>query len=481
MAPATTTPPNLAQLATKLNAIGQAHVLAFHDDLDQAQRSALLQSIAAIDLDRVAELQQHALSNDATPLATDSLAPAPYYPLDADSRAWDRDHFKQVGEQLLRAGKVAVFTVAGGQGTRLGYDGPKGCFRAGAVTGKTLFQMLAEQVLAASQRYQVTIQWRLMTSPLNHDATVAFFKQHDYFSLDPAQIAFFQQGVLPCFDDQTGRLLLADKHQVATNPDGHGGSLKALFTSASVEQLQQLGVEHLSYVQIDNPLVNALDPVFIGLHAAADDSSSEMSSKMIAKADPAERVGVFCSSNGKLQVIEYSDLPDSLANQQQPDGALRFNAGSPAIHMISLDFVRRLNSSPAGFALPLHRAHKKVECVHHETGKCGTPAEPNAVKLETFVFDALPMCDQSIVLETDRMEFAPIKNASGADSAQTSAALQTQRAAHWLESAGVTVPRKPDGSPDCTIEISPLTAMAPEHLQKIDLPAAIKPGESIAL
>lgn len=473
----------LAAIRERLAEIQQEHLLTFYDELDPDRRRHLLDHLSKLDFERIERLREFALSPDAHSAIPSDLSPAPYYPADAAStvRPWDRDDARAVGESLIRAGKVAAFTVAGGQGTRLGFDGPKGCYPAGAVTGKPLFQMLAEQVLAASRKYGVAIQWRLMTSPLNHDATIACFREYDYFGLDPDQVGFFQQGVLPSFDDTTGRILLAEKEEPATNPDGHGGSLKALYTSGAIDDLQSRGVEHLSYTQIDNPLVHMFDPAFIGLHAEAPDSSGEMSSKMIAKSSPDEKVGVFCVAGGKLQVIEYSDLPSELAHERDERGELRFNAGSPAIHVISLDFVRRLNESEGGFALPLHRAHKKVAHIDLASGKRIEPESPNAIKLETFVFDALPMCRSSIVLETDRFEFAPIKNASGPDSAETSHRLQTERAASWLERRHVRIPRKPDGSADCVIELSPLTALAADDLANHNLPPEIERGSRVAL
>ena len=477
------TDPDIHSLRAVLAQIGQEHLLAFEADLDDAGRRRLARLIASLDLDRIPALAQFALAPDEGAQSSADLAPAPYYPVDPASpvRPWDRDRFRSAGEALIRAGRVAVFTVAGGQGTRLGFDGPKGCYPAGAVTGKPLFQCLAEQVRAASAKFGVPIPWRLMTSPLNHDATIAFFEERANFGLQPGQVGFLQQGVLPSFDARTGKVLHAQTDAPATNPDGHGGSLRALYESGAVDELQSLGVEHLSYTQIDNPLVRATDPVFLGLHTEAPDSSAQMSSKMIAKIDPAEKVGVFCRAAGKLHVIEYTDLPATLAEARDAKGALRFNAGSPAIHILSLAFIRALNEASGGFALPLHRARKIAPFIDPATGARVTPTEPNAIKLETFVFDALPMCEKSIVLETDRFEFAPIKNAAGRDSAQSSAHLQTERAAAWLEAVGVRVPRRPDGSPDCTLEISPLTALEPADLRGADLPRAIKPGESIAL
>lgn len=245
--------------------------------------------------------------------------------------------------------------------------------------------------------------------------------------------------------------------------------------------MRSRGVRHISYVQVDNPLARAIDPVFIGLHAAAPDSSGEMSSKMVAKTDPAERVGVFARIGGKIGVVEYSDLPKDLAEARNPDHTLRFNAGSIAIHMIGVDFVARLNES-GDFALPFHRAEKKVAYTDLEDGRRVEPLQPNAVKLEAFVFDALSLCRSSIVYETDRIdEFAPIKNAEGSDSPATCRAIQTERAARWLERAGIAVPRDEAGQPQCAIEISPLTATSWEDLKPDRLPKKIDPGATLAL
>jgi len=409
------------------------------------------------------------------------MTPAPYYPADPRNRTrpWDENRYRADGERLLREGRLGCFVVAGGQGSRLGFEGPKGCYPAGPVTGKSLFAIFAEQILAASKHYRRPIPWYIMTSPLNHAPTVEFFERHAYFGLNQDDVSFFAQGVMPSIDRATGRVLLASKHEVATNPDGHGGSLKALFVSGALDDMRARGVEHISYFQVDNPLVKCVDPVFLGLHATAPDSSGEMSSKMLPKRDPAERVGVFAKLDGKLGMVEYSDLPEKLASKRESDGRLTFNAGNPAIHLLGWRFVERLNSDPA-FSLPFHRADKKVPCIDPETGANIDPAEPNAVKLERFVFDALPLAERSIILETDRTtEFAPIKNASGEDSSESSRRIQTERNAAWLELHGVQIPRTPQGEPDCVIEISPLTACSPEDLT--DLPDRIQRGAKVAL
>ncbi len=476
-----------------LEAAGQAHVLKYFDALNDDARRALLGQVRSIDWDAVPGLvKTYVTSKPASEISPEDLEPAPYYPRDhtAPGRGWNKSKYETMGEDLLRQGKIAAFTVAGGQGTRLGHDGPKGAYPGGAVTNKPLFHCLADWIVAAQKRYGRTIPWYIMTSPINHAATIDFFNRNDFCGLNPRDIMFFSQGVMPSFDMATGRVLLAGKGEIATNPDGHGGSLRALWNSGAVNDMRARGVEHLSYVQIDNPLARVIDPVFIGLHAFAPDSSAEMSSKMVAKTDPGEKVGVFVKSKGKISVVEYSDLPKHLAEARNPDHTVRYNAGSIAIHMMSVEFIARLNNEgrgssgggPGGFRLPFHRAEKKVPHIDLGTGEPVNPAKPNGIKLETFVFDAIPMARSSIVYETDRIdEFAPIKNAEGNDSPETCRRIQTERAARWLEKAGVKVPRDEHGNCKCTIELPPTTAMGPEDLDPSRLPKRIEEGQCVVL
>ena len=468
----------------RLSGVGQGHVLNFYGELSPERQHGLLAQIDALPLEDLPRLIREYVHTAPT-LDHDPahLEPAPYYPNDPASsvRTWDREAYMRAGEDLIRAGKVAAFTVAGGQGSRLGFEGPKGRFPGGAVTGKPLFQMLAEWVVAAERRYDVAIPWYVMTSPINHEETVAYFEAHDFFGHRAEDMMFFPQGIMPSLDLHTGGLLLADKGTIATNPDGHGGSLRALATSGAIEDMRRRGVTQISYFQVDNPIVRAIDPVFIGLHASAPDSSAEMCAKVVLKTDPGEKVGVICRTPRGIEVVEYSDLPESLAQQRDETGQLRYRLGSIAIHVIGVEFVARLNGGGAShhdFSLPYHRAEKKVPCIDPETGAPINPDAPNAVKLETFVFDALPFAKQPLVFETDRVdEFAPIKNAEGNDSPESSARIQTERGVRWLESAGVVVPRRADGAPDCTLELSPLTQFDP----KAQPPSSITPGARIAL
>lgn len=476
-------PESTADLRATLAEHDQDHLLCFFDELGPDQQASLHAQIEQIDFASLDELITTYVKQRAEVALPATLEPAPYYPHDPSSplRPYDAKQFRQKGEDLIRQGKVAAFTVAGGQGTRLGWNGPKGTFPATVVTGKPLFRIFAEQILAAQKRYGVTIPWYIMTSPINDAETRSFFTDNNCFGLNRRNIFMFPQGVMPSFDAETGRILLAAKDEVAVNPDGHGGSLKALRTSGAIEDMGGRGVEIISYFQVDNPLVKIIDPLFIGLHAYADDSSGEMSSKMVPKAYPEEKVGVFCASDGKTAVIEYSDLPEELACERDDEGQLRFIAGSIAIHLLSVDFVSRLTAD-GRFSLPWHRADKKVPHIDVETGDRIEPSMPNAVKLEAFVFDALPLAEKSIVLETSRAEeFAPIKNAEGVDSAASSHQLQTERAAAWLVANGVSIPRDPEGRVNARIEISPLTAMGPDDLAEANLPSSIRPGEELAL
>ncbi len=456
---------------------GQEHLLSFWEHLDESSRVKLIRQIERHDWSHIAELvRSHVLNKPSVDLPR-NIEPAPYYPhTPTGERVGRYQQARALGEKLIRTGKVAAFTVAGGQGTRLGFDGPKGTYPATPIIGKPLFQVFAEFIIKTRRKYDTAVPWYIMTSPTNDAATRAFFDQHNHFGLNPDDVTFFPQGTMPSigFD---GKVLLAAQDELATNPDGHGGSLRALHTSGALDDMARRGVEQISYFQVDNPNVRCVDPLFIGLHAM---DGAQMSSKMIPKTGPFEKLGNFCLIDGRVTVIEYSDLPDALATQTEDDGSLRFRAGSIAIHVIACDFVRQLNAGK--FALPFHRADKKVRHIDLDTGKLVEPHDANAVKLETFVFDALPLCQTSIVYETDRVEdFAPIKNATGVDSAASSKLLQTLRAGRWLEQAGVEIPFDREGHVDAVIELSHLTAVEPDDLREVDLPKRIERGGQMTL
>src|SRR5688572_15891889 len=463
---------DLNTLRPKLAAAGQDNVLRFAAELDEAGRTKLGKQLSALDPAQMSKLADEYVKNKPVIELPKRVEPVNVYPrvpqTDAHKKLYKEAEAR--GRQLLKDGKVAAFLVAGGQGTRLGYDGPKGEYPVTPVKSKPLFQVFAEQLLAHSRDWGRPIPWYVMTSAVNDAATRAFFQTHAFFGYNPRDILFFQQGMMPAFASD-GRLLLGEKDSLALSPDGHGGSLRALDRSGTLQDMRSRGVEHLSYFQVDNPVVHCIDPLFLGLH---DLSGSEMSSKTVPKAGPLEKVGNFVMGDGVLQVIEYSDLPEELARQTNADGSLRFNAGSIAIHALPRSFIERLNTG-GQLRLPWHRAEKKVPYVD-EKGDQIKPEKPNAVKLEQFVFDAIPLAKNAIVYTTDRgEEFSPVKNAQGDDSPATSKRDQIRRAAEWLEHAGCDVPRK-HSEPDCVLEIASLFAVSAEQLKTRQLPPNLPSG-----
>jgi len=434
---------------------GQGQVFSFFDQLTPEGQSRLIAEAAEIDLVEVERLNRTLVAKSAAVgVDLDGLAPAPYEPLPlhgGNAAAWQEA--KRAGEAALRAGRVAAFTVAGGQGTRLGFDGPKGTFPVTPLTRKPLFQVFAEKILAAGRRYGRPIHWFIMTSHQNHAATEAFFLERRHFGLDSAYVHFFRQGRMPAvtFD---GKIMLETIGSLALSPDGHGGSLRALERSGALDLMTREGIDILSYFQVDNPLVRCIDPAFIGWHVV---SGSEMSSKMIPKAYAGEKVGHFCTQRGKTVVVEYSDLPAALQAEVDPaTGQLRYLAGSIALHVLSRDFIRRMAAGGEGVALPFHRADKKIPTVD-AAGRPVKPEKPNGIKFEMFVFDALPYAARPLVIETLRADdFSPVKNAEGVDSPQTCRDDQMRQFARWLNAHGAGLTVDATGRPVIPVEVSPL-------------------------
>ena len=440
------------QLFDQLKKYGQEHLLRFWDDLDDSGKKKLAEQLNEIDWEDMDGLiRDYVLQKPVTDIPAD-LSPAPYFslqPVNAEQRKL-YEQATETGRRLLREGKVAALTVAGGQGTRLGFDGPKGTYPISPIKGKTLFRYFAESIARIGEKYGAAMKWYIMTSVMNNAATKEHFEENRYFGLNPKQVIFFVQGTMPAVG-LDGKLLLAGKDSLALAPNGHGGTLLALKRSGALEQMRNDGVDYISYFQVDNPLISIANPLFLGLHAR---QKSEMSAIMLAKTGPFEKLGNFCMAGGRLQIIEYSDMPENLATQTAANGKLRFISGSPAIHVISRTFVERLTSG-GRLNLPWHRADKKVPCVD-AAGNLVSPETPNAVKLESFIFDALPLADTTMVLEAAREdEFAPTKNKTGVDSVESCRAMMIDRDIRRLEAAGIKIPRRADGTPAVAVELSP--------------------------
>ncbi|MHC4442950.1 MAG: UTP--glucose-1-phosphate uridylyltransferase [Planctomycetota bacterium] len=454
----------LARIRSTLDRYGQTHLLSWWDELDGAQRTELLQDIEQINFPAMTKLiDTHVRANKTFDLPKD-IQPVKAYPArpDMDLVGQYADAVKR-GISIIRKNQVAAFTVAGGQGTRLGFEGPKGACPISVVKNKLLFELFADYIIGTNRRYGSDLMWFIMTSPQNDSATRECFDRNNYFGLTEDRVHFFQQGVIPSFSPE-GKILLDRKYRIAFSPDGHGGSLLALRRSGALNIMVRSGIEYISYFQVDNPLVKLIDPLFIGLHAI---TGSEMSSKTIPKADDMERVGNFVIGDGNTMVIEYFDFPPELAGARNQSGERLFDAASIAIHILSRSFVEKLTSDEPRFALDWHRAVKKVSYID-EQGKRAEPPKPNAVKLETFVFDAIPLARNPLILETIRsQEFSPAKNATGVDSLQTAKRDLNRRTAIWLEAAGFDVPQTDDGEPDGLFEISPQMALDSDHLREV--------------
>jgi len=446
----------------------QSHLLKFYEDLDKNQQKSLMSSLQDINWEELNILIQSHVLNKPESEIPDDLEPAPFFPGKPVNDEQEKLYIqaKQKGKMLLSKGSVAAFTVAGGQGTRLGFDGPKGTYQITPIKHKTLFQYFAESIKRASEKYNSVIPWYIMTSEMNDITTRDFFEDNSYFGLSSENVMFFKQGTMPVLDHK-GKILLEDKGSIAIAPNGHGGSLLALRNSGALDDMKNRGIDYISFFQVDNPLVSVVNPLLIGLHAI---EKSEMSSIMLSKTGPFEKLGNFCISKGRLMIIEYSDIPDELAEKKDSNGKLCFIGGSPAIHVISRHFVERLTED--GFiSLPWHRADKKVSYLD-ENGEKIIPDEANAVKLETFIFDALPLADKTIILEADRdKEFGPTKNKIGVDSVESCREMLIARDSEWLEEfAGISIPKNSDGKIDCEVELSPLKYIDGEDvLNDLDL------------
>jgi len=465
---------NTEQLIAHYHAAGQGQVFAFWGELDAAQRADLAAQAAEVDLAEIDRLNRTLVfKSGGSGVNLEGLSPAPCTRLPGHGgNVGEWAKARAQGEAALRAGRVAAFTVAGGQGTRLGYDGPKGTFAVTPIRQKSLFQVFAEKIKAAGLRSGRPLHWFIMTSHANHAQTEAFFAERKYFGLDHGRVHFFRQGRMPAvgFD---GKILLESRSSLALSPDGHGGSLRALHRSGALDLMQSEGVDTLSYFQVDNPLVRCVDADFIGFHLGA---GSEMSSKMVPKAYPEEKVGHFCLQEGKIVVVEYSDMPLAMQRETLPDGSLRYSPGSIAIHVIDREFARRMAAGGAEVALPFHRADKKIATVDAQ-GATVKPAKANGVKFEMFVFDALPFARNSVVIETARADdFSPVKNAEGVDSPQTCREDQMRQFARWLQAAGAAPETDASGLPRATVEVSPLFGYDAETFAERWASLATKPA-----
>ena len=452
----------------RLASAGQHRLAARLARLSGVDEARLREQVEALDIDLVGRLVGGLVEDDAhaglgrvEPLAAQDVIPLPRTEADREREREAR----RAGEEALRAGRVAAVLLAGGQGTRLGFDGPKGAFPFSPITHTTLFAHHAAKIDALRRRYGAPLPWYVLTSPQNDAVTREFFAEHGHFGLAPQSVRFVVQGTLPAVDREDGSILLEAPDRLALSPDGHGGLLSALRGSGALDEMAAAGAETIFTFQVDNPMLSVCRPDFVGHHVGGE---ADMSTMVVRKLGPEERMGVIARIDGRTGVVEYSDLPDELAQQRDGEGELAYWAGSIAVHCIEIAFVRDLTEG--GLRLPYHRAVKKVPHVDDE-GRAVEPDEPNAVKFETFLFDALPSASRTVSVEVRREdEFSPIKNAEGPDSPATARRDLNRTYARWLEAAGAAVARDADGEPP-DIEVDPRFA-----LDAGELAARLEPG-----
>jgi len=429
------------QLA-RAEAHGQTHVFAHWNALDEAARADLLGELEAVDYDLTARLAALLMGDQAS--SSPELAAPELFPLERDAAyAASATEAMAQGAERLAAGKVGFMIVAGGQGSRLGFDGPKGCFEIGPVTGRSLFEWHARRLIAAGRRHGFTPAWYVMTSPANDGPTRAFFAEHDHFGLGADNVRFFSQAMLPAMD-LGGRILMSGPGSLFLAPNGHGGSLAALASSGALADMRSRGIETISYFQVDSPLARPADTLFLGLHSQ---SGAGMSSKVVSKRDAGEKVGVLGLIDGAMGCIEYSDLSEELRSACGDDGQLLFRAGNIAVHALEVSFVEGLTAG-GDLDLPWHIARKRMAVFAAD----GSTTEVEGAKFETFVFDALGKSPVSVTLEVDRaVEFSPVKNKDGSDSADSCRRDLTKLFTGWLARGGL----EPG---DGFVEVDPLFA-----------------------
>ncbi|UUZ92798.1 UDPGP type 1 family protein [Paenibacillus sp. P25] len=427
------------ELYQKAQAFGQEHLFRFYPSLSETAKDRLLDQVEQLDFAMLRELF-HDMKQQS--VSTGGISPMEAYDLE-DYSEEERKRLADTGWDRLRQGKVAALVVAGGQGSRLGHEGPKGTYNIGTPSGKSLFQLQAERLLHLSRRAGRPIPWYIMTSPENHQETVRFFQASAYFGYDPDDIFFFRQHVLPALDSG-GRVLLSAKDEIGLTPSGNGDVFASLKRSGALEDLKRRGVEWLFYYNVDNALIRIADPLFVG---AAVHYNHPIATKVAEKAYPEEKVGILCLRNDRPAVVEYTDVPEELMYLTDSAGRLTYGLGNLSIHLFRTDFIER----HADANLPYHAAHKAVKTIDGQ-GLLVQPATPNAYKFEKFIFDFFPLAERMTVLKIRREEeFAPVKNKEGQDSPATARRLVLDLHKRWLLEAGAS-PSLLEGR---DIEISP--------------------------
>ena len=403
---------NLGEIRALLKKYNQEQLLNGYEKLDERKQKELLQQIQNIDFELMNSL--YLTTKQEQKQSSDEITPMEY--MDKYKLYDDYKYYDNIGKKAIKEGKLAAVTMAGGQGTRLGHNGPKGTYALDTINGKKyIFEIIIDRLKKAEKQYNVTIPWYVMTSKENHQDTILFLEKNNYFGYNKDKIKFFKQGELPLIDTQ-GKIILDENAKIKEAADGNGGIYEALSKSGMLQELKQNQIEWIFISGIDNILSNFVDPILLGLTIK---ENNVIASKSVAKANPQEKVGVFCKMNGKPKIIEYIDLPEEMAEELDENGELMYGEVNIGTYLYNRSVLENL----ANAKLPYHAAFKKSGYLN-ANGKFIEPDEPNVFKFETFIFDAFSIADNMSILRVKREEeFAPVKNATGVDSPETARAL----------------------------------------------------------
>lgn len=395
---------------------GQQHLLAFYDELNDADKEALLDQILGVNFELVEELYNNAKREEAEGIKQEGEI-TPIGCVVKDSMpAEELDRYTQIGLEEMKAGRYAAVTMAGGQGTRLGHSGPKGTFFIDIEPKKSLFEIQAMRLAKKHEELGVYIPWYIMTSRENDGATRAFFEENSYFGYDKDSIFFFVQNMLPMIHNDTGKIVLCEKGKIKEGADGHGGIFTAMISSGAMADMKKRGIKWMFIGGIDNVLVRLCDPCFLGYMVQ---SGKLIGGKSLIKRDPYEKAGVFCMRDGKPYVVEYTEVSDEMANAKYENGEWVYGDAHILCNMFNIEVFDVMGDK----GLPYHTAFKKAPYVA-ENGEIIAPESPNAYKFEAFIFDAFNFFDDMAIFRIKREEeFAPVKNKDGEDSPATAKAL----------------------------------------------------------
>ena len=388
-----------------LTMLRQEHIVKHMQTLTESEKSTMLQQIEDLDFSVLNMQKNEEKRGTFAPLSAVTLAEIEQ----------NRERYTKIGLQAIQNGKVGAVLLAGGQGSRLGFDHPKGMLNIGVRHELYIFECLINNLLDVVKQADAWIPLFIMTSVENNKETQEFFEQHSYFGYSPDNAFFFVQEQLPTVDIN-GKLMLAYKGVIKTAPNGNGGWYASMAKTGMLQIVKEAQIEWLNVFAVDNVLQRIADPCFIG---AVIESGKVSGSKVVAKADPEERVGVLCLEDGKPSIVEYYEMTDEMIHSRESDGTLSYNYGVILNYLFRVD---RLDQT-LSVKLPLHRAFKKIPYMTI-SGEYIDPEEPNAYKFETLALDMVKLQDNCLANEVDRnKEFAPVKNKTGVDSVETAREL----------------------------------------------------------